>query len=390
MKFIRALTLAVVCMLLLGSLPTGAAEFVPPDDKDSGRVLLSSQKEYKNLYTAGASVQVNSKVLGDLFAAGSDITLDGEVEADVNVAGGTVAIQNKVGGDVRVASGNIKLNNEVGGDVLAAGGQISMSEKAKVGGDVVVAGGQILIDSPVAGKVWVTGGSVTINSAISGELVVKNADKVTFGPKAQVLGKAKVSAKEQPVLQEGSAVPNLEYTAYTPSKKEAAAWASGILAVGVAIAFLGYILIGLLVSWVAPRKAEDFVLSLKNKFWMNLGLGIAGLVVAPIVAIVAMVVLIGIYAGLALLVVYAAALFLAWIMGLVFVGSFSTMLLKRGKVMEVSWRTALVGAIVYAVLKLVPVVGALVIFGVVMAAFGQWMYMFSRHVVERGSRTVAE
>lgn len=387
MKKINVLWAGLAVFFLL-VVPASATEFVTPDDKESGRVVLGSQQEYKNVYTAGSSVQINSEVKGDIFAAGSDISMDGTVEQDAFFAGGTVSIQNKINGDARVAGGTVNIKNEVAGDVLAAGGQVVISEKAKVGGDLAVAGGQVSVEGPVLGKAWITGGNIYINSEIVGALKIKNADKVSFGPNAKVLGRAEVSAKTEPVLSEGASVADLQFSFKSGAKKDAG-FLAGILAFAVAVSFLGYIVIGLLVMWISPKKAENFLASMKVGFWANLGIGFAGLIIIPIVSVLAMVVLVGVYAGLTLLALYLSLVALSWIMALVFAGSYGYMLMARGRSLVVSWQTVVVGAIIFTILRFIPVVGALVIFVLMFTALGQWLVSMKRLVVERGAR-VAE
>lgn len=372
--------------LVLGSMPVLAAEFIAPEDKESGRVVLGAGSEHKNVYTAGADVTVNSNVQGDLLAAGSEITTDGTVEQDVGLAAGTVSLQGPVGGDARLAGGSVAVNNSVGGDLLVAGGKLNLSEKASVGGDLVFAAGQVNIAGRVGGKILATGGNIYINSTVVGELKIWRADKVTFGPKAEILGKAIVSAKTDPVFEEGSQVPDIEFTLKVGNENRKG-WIAGATAAAVALAFLGYVFVSLLIVWIAPRKTENFLSSMKSHFWMNLGIGLASVILIPILSIIAMVILIGLYAGLIAFALYLALLALAWLMGLMFMGSYTYMLVRKAKAMEVTWQAAIVGAVVYVALRFIPVIGWLVSCGIMLAALGQWMSTVKRYVIERGSRS---
>lgn len=380
---------AILALFILLTNSSFAAEFIKPDTQ-LGRTVLSVGQEYKNVYTAGNDVRVLGDVKGDLFAAGGDISIDGTVEQDLNIAGGTISVQNKIGGDARIAGGTITLNNEVVGDLLVAGGKVTFTEKSKINGDVIVAGGQISLEGPVVGKVWIGGGQVYINSEVLGEVKVKNAEQVIFGPKAKIASKVTVSAAKDPIMQEGASVKDLNFTMTQPVAGASRGLMAGLAVTALALAFLGYVVVGLLIAWLAPRKAGHFIGSMKTNFWVNLGIGLAGIILIPILSILLMITGIGVYAGLILLIAYALLWAIAWLMALIFAGSLTSMLVKRVKTLEVTWQTAIIGAVVYVVLRVIPVVGWIVLAGLVLAAFGQWLVFFKHLLIERKASVVGE
>lgn len=376
--FYRLASIASVLMLLVPSVAV-AAEFVRPTD-DSGNVVLSTTETHKNVYVAGGNVTLNSTTMGDAVVAGGTITSDGSIEQDATVAGGTVILNSTVGGDVRVAGGTVVINAQVGGDVLAAGGTLNITEKAKVSGDVAVAGGTVTIDAPIAGKLSVAGGVVVINSKVSGPVVVRNADSVTFGPKAELAGSITVRASQKPVVKDGAKVNTIDYT-QAVGRGDKAQWA-GVVAYGIIVWILAYLVLALVVAWVAPRRSESFITQVRNRFWTNSAIGLGVLVVVPIIAVVLFILQVGYQLAFLLLSGYVFALFVALALALLWTGNIVRRLFAKQVVDLVSWQTAVIGALVFAVAAFIPVLGGLFCFVVVLANFGQLFVAVKHGFVE--------
>jgi uncharacterized membrane protein len=312
--------------------------------------------------------------------AGGTITSDGSIEQDATVAGGTVILNSTIGGDVRVAGGTVVINAQVGGDVLAAGGTLNITEKAKVAGDVAVAGGTVTIDAPITGKLSVAGGVVVINSKISGPVVVRNADSVTFGPRAEVVGSIAVRASQKPVVKDGAKVNTIDYTQAT--QRGGKAGLAGIVVYGIVVWILAYLVLALVVAWVAPRRSESFIAQVKSRFWTNSAIGLGVLVVVPIISVVLLVLQVGYQLAFLLLSGYMFALFVALAMALLWTGNVVRKLFAKQTVDVVGWQAAVIGALVFGIAACIPVLGGLFCFVVVLANFGQLFVSVKRGFVE--------
>lgn len=379
-KITRIVAAGLTLMALLVPTMVSAAEFMKSAD-DSGNVVLSSTETHKNLYTAGGSVSVNSTTKGDVFAAGGTVTIDGPVEQDAVITGGTLTINNNIGGDVRLAGGTVTINAQVGGDVLAAGGTLVISEKASVGGDVVVAGGTVTINAPVSGKVWLAGGTVIINSKIGGPVTIRGDKSVTFGPKAEVTGAVKVWGQQEPVVQDGAQVSPIDF-----QKKNAnfsTAQVARAVFLGGLIWVLAYLFLALVLSWVAPKRIASFNTQVKAHFWMNTVIGLAGLVVTPIVAILLCVVVVGYQLAFLLIAAYLLALAVSWALAVMWTGSWLYQLISRQATMHVGWQTAIVGALAFTFVRFIPVVGSVICFIIFVACLGQFLTNIKHALVEK-------
>jgi hypothetical protein len=248
---------------------------------------------------------------------------------------------------------------------------------------LIFGGGTVAVNAPVSGKVYAAGGNITINSRVGGNLMVRDADTVTFGPKAEVLGTITVHAKSQPVVSEGARLGDIAYEPTTAGRfagKTAAAAVAGVL-----ISLVASLVVALIAVWLMPRKLEAFSHELTRRFLPSLGIGIAALVVTPIVAILLMVLVVGVYAGLVTLLLYIAALAVASILGVVWFGAWLSKLMSKREGHVVTWQTAVIGAIAMWVLRLIPILGGIAWFVILMAAFGQLLIMARHALVERHS-----
>lgn len=359
---VMAICLGLGTLLLVAG-PALAAEFVSPS-KGTGSVTVGPE-EKRNVYTTGGSVNVTGRVAGDLFAAGGTVTINGPIESDLMVAGGTLLVNNPVGGDARLAGGDITINSAVSGDLLIGGGNVTISSGARVGGDLVSATGNLEVHAPITGKVMSTGGNVYINSTVTGEVQVY-AEKLTFGPKAQVNGRVVYKGPQEAIVEDGARVNTIEFTKVDKGGRDLA----GLWTLGFLVSLLAYFLTAWLANRYQTSRVASVAAAIYDKPLKYLGLGFAGLVLAPIVTIILFVTFVGYYLALMVLVTYAFLLVVSGLMAIIFVGSALWQWYKKTPQMEFNWKTALLGAVVMSLLKLIPFVGWIICFVIMLMAFG--------------------
>jgi hypothetical protein len=99
-------------------------------------------------------------------------------------------------------------------------------------------------------------------------------------------------------------------------------------------------------------------------------LGLAGLAVTPIIAILLFATLAGYYIAAILAVWYVLLLMFAGLVGVVFFGSWLMKLFAKSADFVFNWKTILLGVVVMIVLKFIPYFGWLVYFAVFLMALG--------------------
>lgn len=370
-------------IILVAFLVTGAAamaaDFVGPKGTDT-KVVIPSTEEHKNLYLMGEEVVVDSGVTGDLFVAGGKVTINGIVAQDLVVLGGEVIINGQVGGDVRAAGGDLKINAPVTGDVLLAGGTVSFSENSSVAGDVIVATGEMSLSAPVLGEVKVVGGTLFFDSVLSKNLSVRGADKVRFGEHSKVLGSTKLKVKEEPAIHTSASFASSPEVVKISKNSN---WMKYVALQGLWVKLLASILAALLLIWIFPRLSKKMLAFSKEKSAQNIGIALLVLIALPIICLVSLVSMIGVWFGMAVIGLWMVWCVLSFTVASLFIGSWVMQRLtsKKGEAalqeeVHLDWQAAVLGGSLLVFVGMIPVVGWVAIFALTLMTGGGILRLF--------------
>ncbi len=325
--------------------------------------INASEKISENIYVAGGSVISAGSIEKDLMVAGGTAVLSGPVLGDLFVAGGNVTVLNQVSGDLRVVGGNIVMTGDVLGDAVVAGGQIIFSGKL-IGGDVAVAGGTVRLESEVKGDLKIAGGEIYLNAPIAGDVNIK-AQKVTLGPKADIKGDLKYQAVKAATIEEGGKVQGetifTEIKGWDKNDKDAKQMMLGFLTFVFVAKFL-MLLTGALVLGLTFRKySKELVEKATSNPLKELGRGVVTLIVLPILSVILMVTIIGMPLGMLGMLAFVMLMIYAMIVTPIFLGSLVYKWISKRADYVVNWKTILLGAVICALLGLIPFLGGIVL-----------------------------
>ncbi len=358
-----------------------AAEFIAPQG-DAENITLSKGETHKNVYIAGGSVFINSDISGDLYATGGTIIVEGTVEQDVVVAGGTVTLNGSIGGDVRVAGGTVVINSSVNGDVLVAGGTVHLTEKASVQGDLAAATGDLIVDATVVGSVKISGGAVTLNSSLPGNVSVMASESFIVGSKAIIPNTISYKGVSEAKVQDGAQVGTIDFQKI--NNRGGQGHISGMIIALFSIAFVfkavGLILAGLLLMKLFPRTAAASAHYMDNAKWLNLGVGAIALIVGPIIFLVLLITFFGMYIAFLVLFAWLIMLLIAALIASVHVGAWIIKYLTKKDVMVYDWQALVIGVVVLGIIMIIPFVGSLTFFILLMMAFGGIIRQLYAHI----------
>lgn len=241
-------------------------------------------------------------------------------------------------------------------DQIVLSGDVLVPRGAEVG-EVVVLHGTATVAGVARGDVIVVDGPISVTGQVSGSVVSVNGS-VTLGPNAQVLGD--VIARDRIRIEAGASVggdirEGAAFTFRTPIE------VFGPLGAWLAVV-TSTLLLGLLLLFLAPRGAEAVAAAALGSTWSAAGIGLAAFVALPLSAVLAVLTLVGLPLGLALLL----GLFLLYSVGFawsVFVAGRALWRAPRSR-----WAAFAIGWAIVAAISAIPVVGAIVWFAG--AAFG--------------------
>jgi hypothetical protein len=235
-------------------------------------------------------------------------------------------------------------------------GRADVPEGQQVG-DLVVFHGSADVAGTVDGSLTAFDAPVTISGRVNGDVVVFNG-RVELRSGANVTGD--VVSQSDPVVASGATIGGTTKRIETNTNWEGFGWA-GKLAWWLAVS-VSTLVVGLLFVWLLGRGAARILEAGRTRIGPAIGLGLLLFFGLPILAIIALVTIVGIPLGLGLL----AALLLIYALGY----SAAAWILGRSIVRgPTAWAVAfLVGWAILRVLALVPILGGLVWFAAV--AFG--------------------
>lgn len=337
-------------LVLAAPVATQAAAF----KADSSPSIPAGAYVQQDIYVAGDTVTVAGTLAGDLAAAGGTVVVSGPVGADIAVVGGNVTLLAPVGDDARIAGGTVTVQGGVGGDLLVAGGQLTIGGPG-IQEDLIVAGGAVHVDAPVGGDLRVGGNTVYINAPVAGKVVVRSSSLV-FGPDAVVHGSVSYVGDTELVKEPGAVVDGKVVFEQRVQKDIPKAALAAIFSLVMVGKFLALLVSALVVGLFFKRYARMIVHNLEEHPFIELGRGVLAVVVLPVASVFLFATLIGIpLAVLGIIALVALSIF-AWIVAAIVTGSFAYKYLLKGE-LSVTWKSILLGTVLFTAVGLVPVLG---------------------------------
>lgn len=247
---------------------------------------------------AGAQVEVNATVSGQVRAAGALVTVAGSAGGDLKAAGGTVEVEGRFGGRVYLGGAAIRFNGTAARTVEAVGASIEFGPASDIAGRLSALAAYLTVAGEVRGPVELGGATVFFNGDATGDVTIEGG-RVTIGPQAVIGGDLLIRTLTPPTVD-----PAAKVTGQTIVKEPAFWWLlSGwtwklICAVVMAA---GTILAGAILIGAARGAFEDALGHATLRPFSSGFIGLATLVLLPLIAAMLMATIIGLSFGLALL-----------------------------------------------------------------------------------------
>jgi hypothetical protein len=243
-------------------------------------------------------------------------------------------------------------------EFVVLSGRADVPEGEEVG-DLVVFHGSSAVDGTVNGSLVAFDAPVTISGEVDGDVVVFNG-RVELRDGANVTGD--VVSQREPVVASGATIGGETQRIQTNFDWEGFGWV-GRLAWWLAVS-VSTLVVGLVLLWLLGRGAPRIVDAGRTGIGPSIGWGLLAFFGLPILAIIALVTIVGIPLGLGVL----AALGLIYAIGY----SATAWIVGRRLLREpIAWILAfLAGWGILRVLALVPILGGLVGFAAVVFGLG--------------------
>lgn len=268
------------------------------------------------------TVPVTETVTGDLYLAGSTVDFLGVAERDVNIgageatisgtirgslslAAGQATITGPVSGSVKILGGTVTLSGNVGGDVVMLGGRLEVTSSARINGSILLAGGQLDMRGQVTGDIQGYVASSSIGGTVTGSVDLWTGN-LEITNTARITGDVSVTGKQDAAVDsEAQVTGSVVHSSPDP-------WGEGDNPIGRAsgnlLRTLWMLVTGGLLVLLAPRLAQ-YIGANGRRLIPAIPLGVLAAFAIPVLAIVLMVTVIGLPAGVMLITLFMMMLY---------------------------------------------------------------------------------
>jgi len=326
--------------------------------------LAADQKIDRNYYAVAKNIEIYGEINGDLFLAGNNIIIDSEnINGDIFVAGENITIKGKINGSIRgVVAKQANISAQVSANIYLAGQALILSQESIINGNFTFWGQSASLHGNIVGQAEGGMNSLLISGGLEKDLDVyisgnKSEDfQVTEG--AVVGGIIKYKA-----WQEGNISDQAEIGGeliFEKLLRESKPFFAMATLWHLVLKFFGMLVVGMILIYLWPRFFPPLVRKVKKRPIKTLALGLAVLVLTPIICVILMITVIGLPLAIMALSVWIMALYIAkvvsaWLIGYWFKNRFFT----KYKWSDVS--ILAFGIFVYLIIGKLPFVGLLAI-----------------------------
>lgn len=309
-------------------------------------------------------VEEGETINDDLTAFAGTVIIRGTVNGHVSAFAGNVFVEGRVNGDLDAFAGNVRVNGTVTGGINAFGGNVLVAEGARVGGNLEAAAGNVVLNGEVVGDARVGAETITVgpSAVVAGDLAYDG--NLELAEEAQIDGQVR-EEDDLGLGFSGPAIPN---------------W------VGWAYSFFVNLALGAAVLLVFPRFSSGVAAQATAGPLRCGGVGLLAFVGIPILLVILFISLVGIPLGLIGMLVYAVLLWLGYILGSFALGQWAVDLADA----DSRWLALFVGLLAVSVLGLVPILGPLVQFVVLLVGLGALVMGGRRRYQGRRERRTAD
>lgn len=332
---------------------------------ESGKTVTQRDAVDDDYYAAGGTVDINTVIAGDAVVAGGELFIGDHVKGDVIAAGGSIYLSGKIQDDVRVAGGDITVDATIGDDLIASGGRINVSADSIAGGDVWLAAGDVRVAGTVNRDLVIGAGSIRISGTVHGDVKLE-AGEIQILEGTIIDGNLHYRSPREANIHPAAIIAgdvSYEYVEWEHSHRGTAIFS--IITMIVASIVLFKLFPGFTLSAVGRVSADPL---------KSLGAGFLTLIIVPVVAILLISIVLGVWVGLSIFAFYFVALLTGMLVSFFFVGDWAARRLNID-ITTTARRlfSVTIAVVVLGLLNLVPVIGCLLVFALLLSGLGAVM-----------------
>lgn len=336
-------------------------------------------------FLAGDQVRISAEVSDDIFAAGRTVIVDGAKAVTLVTGAGRLEIRNTTLRDLVAGGLEAEISGTIEDDMVVGicpacpmgSGQLVVAPSARVGSDARLAAASIDMKGAIGGSLRAAAHRIVISGDIAGNVELRGHE-IVLEPTARITGILTAWSPEPPRFAPGAHVGQSRHIATHapfPDRREMRHGMIRVAAVAAAAMAAGLFLLAFLAQLAVPAVLGAAALRIHTQLWASVGVGLAVLLLAPVLLTLLAVTFVGapaaIVGGALLFVLFSLAFVLAaYVTGLWLRSKLtrSDPWLPTGTGARIGW--TLLGMLLLIVLQAVLFIGWIIGFIVFLAALG--------------------
>ena len=264
------------------------------------KVLLASGDIHNGWYFAGgAQIDLDGTVNGDAFIAGGVVNVRGTINGLLVAAGGEVNVTGTVTDRIICAGGVLRISGKTEKSLFAAGGSIILERGATVGEYLLAGGSDIQIRGVVGRDAKIGGKDLMLTGEIKGNLDA-GVDGFTSEGGGTVGGNLTIVAKDSGRVHvaPGTVLGQFQLKAGKEAQAPRTLGLTSGQMVFRILFFLSLCAAALVLSFLFPRQLASVGTIINGRPGESILVGLASLLLVPVLVIVLFVTVVGIPLGL--------------------------------------------------------------------------------------------
>jgi len=375
----------LIVVLFSSPIPTHALYI----ENGNSVIIPQNKKIDESALIAGSDLIIDADINGDLFCAGQNITVNGKIKGDVLCAGQVITINGLVDGNVRVVGQTVEINGNVNRNIISLSQSLRVAKFSLVKGDVFFGVQNVGFEGSLGRDLLGAAEELTISGSLLRNAKV-TASKINLIDSAKIggdfeyytdnLGTSSISAKnvkgnilKHEIERKEISKNDVNKVSFLGNIFSKVFWIISTLLLGFALI---YFLKPGLVSRVGIISHSPFVTGL---------VGLAVLILTPIVFFLLLVTFIGAPFAFVLLLEYIVSVMLASVYPSIVFGKWILRDLFKKKT-EGFYRPLITGTVSLGLIMAIPFIGFITGFILLCLGLGATFLSYLPHYSGRGTQ----
>lgn len=373
-KWIALILLLLLIMPATAFAANQVSALPTPGSTLSGeRVLVESGQTAKGPgFYSGTDVIIKDNIDGTVFASGQTVQVEGRINGDLFVAAQSVIITGEVSGNVFGAGQTVTFAGTTQ-DLFLAGQAVTIKENAKAR-DVFTAGSNVTSAADISRQLFMAGAQTSLGGKV-GDDVYLAGDSIVLHDNTVIGGNFNYEAPAELTVPSGATIAGEQNWKQTTtnnnntSTPEQEQRSVGSVFFNILMGVAGAFIVWLIIDLVRPQLWERPLRPLYDTPIKTLGIGLIALVAIIPLSVLMMITVVGLPAGILLLISGGVTAFLAKIFLAVVVAGLLVKHLRFPTLHRGIW-LMLVSLLIVQALSELPYVGFVVVLAALLITFG--------------------